>query len=305
MFGKKKQAGPPSTPTTAAELGTYPQVGTLGYCTDDELFTIQGKVDKQTTDLRKVEEQKIEQWSEVIQRPASQQCIFFLNAFWPYMKTDVAERFYNEWKVFKIIQKESGVFAEDSPSVNGALALLFMQRLKRGLTKTDFDAEFKNIDSNFDGAMAFGEYLCWDQKKSPAEVMYRPQRYSQTIARCITRVIAAERAMKEYNYAFEKIKTAVDAGANIVVPEKNATNAAEVEAAMKALFSANKAKNELEQFKKKTDLKGLNAEAASAKEALSKAFLAAKEEGTAFWEAQVAKESNSLLSQKQQAALNK
>lgn len=291
MFGKKKQAGPPSTPTTATELGTYPQVGTLGYCTDDELFTIQGKVDKQTTDLRKVEEQKIEQWSEVIQRPASQQCIFFLNAFWPYMKTDVAERFYNEWKVFKIIQKESGVFAEDSPSVNGALALLFMQRLKRGLTKTDFDAEFKNIDSNFDGAMAFGEYLCWDQKKTPAEVMYRPQRYSQAIARCITRVIAAERAIKQYNYAFEALQTASDAGDGASDPA--------------VIFAAKKAKNELEQFKKNSDLKGLNAEAASAKEALSKAFLAAKEEGTAFWEAQVAKESNSLLSQKQQAALNK
>lgn len=274
MLGKKKAAGPPTTALQAGE----PQ--SLGFKADDSLFTIQGKVDKQTTDIRKAPEMKITQWTEIVSMPASEQCKFFLNAYWPYLAPGQAERVYNEWKIFKIIQKESGVFAEDSPSVNQALALLFLQRLKRGLSKTDFDAEFKNIDSNFDGAMAFGEYLCWDQKKTPADVMYRPQRYSPAIANGIKRVLEAERKLLDYKYDLERLTTAAEQ------PGMQGT----------------KGKNELEQFKVKTNLQGLNAEAAAAKEKLLQAWNAQTEEGNKFWAAALQNEATSNLSQKQQAA---
>lgn len=275
MFGKKKNAGPPTTVLQAQEPGS------LGYQTDDSLFTIQGKVDKQTTDIRKAPEMKLIHWSEVVAKPASEQCKFFLNAYFPYLQPGVAERIYNEWKIFKIVQKESGTIEEDSPSVHQALALVFLQRLKRGLSKAEFDAEFKSIDSNFDGQMAFGEYLCWDHKKSPADCMYRPQRYSANIDKAIKRVLAAERAMLTYEYDLKRL----------------------TEAAEQSGTAGIRGKNELQQFQVNTNLQGLNAEAAAAKEKLLQAWNKETEKGDAFWAEALKNEATSTLSQKQQAAM--
>lgn len=271
----KKATGTPTTVLQAAE----PQ--SIGYQTDDSLFTIQGKVDKQTTDIRKAPEMTLIHWSEVVAMPASEQCKFFLNAYWPYLQPGVAERIFNEWKIFKIVQKESGSIAEDSPSVHQALALVFLQRLKRGLSKAEFDAEFKNIDSNFDGQMAFGEYLCWDHKKTPADVTYRPQRYSTAIANGIKRVLAAERALTQYGYDLTRL----------------------TEAAEQTGIAGTRGKNELAQFQTNTNLQGLNAEAAAAKEKLLQAWNKSTEEGDAFWAAALQNEATSNLSQKQQAAM--
>lgn len=275
MLGKKKPqvAGTPLLPGE-------PQ--SLGFQTDDSLFTIQGKVDKQTTDIRKAPEMKLTQYTDIVVKPASEQCKFFLNAYWPYLLPGEAERVYNEWKIFKIVQKESGVFAEDSASVNQALALVFLQRLKRGLSKAEFDAEFKNIDSNFDGAMAFIEYLCWDKKKTPADLLYRPQRYSRGIADGITRVMKAERELLNYGYEKKKLEDAA------ALPGVQGTTG----------------QQKLAQFLVATDLKRLNGEAASAKEALLKAWTASgiTEEGDKFWAAAIENEKISGLSQKAQAA---
>lgn len=283
MFGLKKKAaaGPPTTPLLPGE----PQ--SLGFQPDDSLFTIQGKVDKQTTDSRKAPEMTLIQWSEVVSKPASEQCKFFLNAYWPYLQEGQAKRVYQEWKIFKIVQKESGTIPEDSPSVHQALALVFLQRLKRGLSKAEFDASFKQIDSNFDGQMAFGEYLCWDYKKTPADVIYRPQRYSSKIASGIKRVLAAERALLEFDYKLAEL----------------------TEKASQEGTAGLRGINEKEQFEKNANVQGLNAEAASAKEALLKAWVGdkepkpPKEEGDAFWEAALANEAKETLSQKQQASM--
>lgn len=279
----KKAAGPPTTPFLAGEpesLGSYSYEGKQrGYTVRDELLTIQGFVPDVVNLSRKEPTQKLTHFSEISQSTASAQARYFLNAYWPELQPGQAERFYNEWKVFKIIQKEAQI-PEDSPAIPQALATLFLQRLKRTVSATEFKTEFAKIDTNFDGHMSFMEYLVWDSKfGSPAAVIYRPQVQHPNLTKAINAVLQAEQAIRANG----------DTRAEKVAAVEKATGVA-----------ATRAKQDLSVFDENNSLAGLNATLASAHNNLAKVRKTLKESGTAFWDERVAAELDSLKSQKQQ-----
>jgi hypothetical protein len=239
----------------------------LGFLDDDELMTIQCLVPKEITDIRKKPAQQVVQFNQVVFQTASFQAIWFLNAFWPKLSPGQAERIYNEWKVFKMVQKESNL-KEDSAGVKGPVARLFLQRLKRTMGKQEFDEEFKKVDSNSDGTMAWAEYLLWDHGFTPAELIYTPQVHSQGLYRARDRTLKAERAIRDFD---AKRQALVD------------------EAALPGV-KGNTGANKLAQFDKANSKASLNGDLASAREALLKQFLKLEEEGSKFWQEMIQKE---------------
>lgn len=260
-----------STPLATGE----PQ--SLGYDPRDSLTTIQGFVPESITKTRKEEAQSTTDFSQISAKSASEQAKYFLNAYWPNLQPGQAERIYNEWKIFKVIQKEAGQ-PEDSPFVAQNLANLFLQRLKRTMSASDFKEEFKSIDTNFDGKMAYLEYLVWDSKfGSPASVIYRPQVQSAGLTRTIKGVLDCEKRIRD-----------------------NGDELAKKEAAAENLTGVKKTRalNELSTFKENNDVAGLNADLASAHNRLAKERKKLKESGTQFWEDRVQQELDGLKPQK-------
>jgi len=251
----------------------------LGYDPADNLLSIQGFVPASVTSQFKADAQQATQFSEIALKPASEQAKFFLNARWPYLNPGQAERYYNEWKVFKVVQKEAGI-AEDSPNVSAALARLFLDRLKRTTSATEFTAQFKDIDTNFDGNMAFIEYLVWDNKGcTPATVIYAPQVQGQAFFNACKKVIAAEGALRE--------------NANTLAAKEEA--AASLEGVKKKM-----ALNDLATFKENNDVARMNADVAAAHAKLLAERKKLKELGTEFWEQQNAAALQALKPQKAQ-----
>jgi hypothetical protein len=262
-----------STPLLAGE----PQ--SLGYDPRDELLTIQGFVPEAITTSRKEPGQKLTQFSEISSQPASAQARFFLNAYWPNIQAGQADRIYNEWKIFKVIQKEANM-PEDSANIPQALANLFLQRLKRTMTSEEFKTEFKTIDTNFDGKMSFLEYLVWDSKLgSPAAMTYRPQVQGAKLGGAIKKVLSCEKALRD-----------------------NADTLAQKEAAVAAAsgVKAKMAQNDLATFKENNDVARLNADLATAQNNLFKIRKPLVEQGTQFWEQRVEQELTGLKPQRLQ-----
>lgn len=269
----KKAAAAPNTPLATGE----PQ--SLGYDPRDTLMTIQGFVPESVTTSRKEAAQKTTDFSEIATAPASEQAKYFLNAFWPNLQPGQAERIYNEWKIFKVIQKEAGQ-AEDSATITQNLANLFLQRLKRTMTAEDFKNEFKSIDTNFDGKMAYLEYLVWDSKfGSPASVIYRPQVQGAGLDRAIKRVLAAEKALRDNNDELVKKEAAIEAASGV---------------------KKTRAINDLATFKENNDVSRMNADLASAHNALAKERKKLSESGTQFWTDRVQQELDGLQPQRKQ-----
>jgi hypothetical protein len=262
-----------TTPFKAGEPDAF------GYEARDSLLTVQGFAPKEATDRRKQQPASVTHFSELIGRSASAQAQYFLNVYFDNISAADKKRVYDEWQIFKVIQKEASL-AEDSPSIAQNLANLFLQRLGRTMTPTEFKEEFKSVDSNFDGKMAFLEYLCWDFKLgSPAHAVYRPQVQGGSLSSAISKVISCERALR----AYDDDLAAKTAAANELTGVKGT-----------------RAKQELNNFKENTNLSQLNGDLSSAQDKLIKARGPLTERGTEFWEATVAAEAQSRLSQRAQ-----
>lgn len=260
-----------STPLAAGE----PQ--SLGYDPRDSLTTIQGFVPESITKSRKEEKQSTTDFSEISAKKSSEQAKYFLNAYWPNLQPGQAERIYNEWQIFKVVQKEANM-EQDSPSVPQNLANLFLQRLKRTMSAQDFKDEFHTIDTNFDGQMSYLEYLVWDSKfGSPASVIYRPQVQSAGLTRAIKKVLDCEKEIRD-----------------------NTDELAAKQAAADTLTGVKKTRalNELATFKENNDVAGLNAHLASAHNNLAKERKKLSESGTKFWDDRVQQELDGLKPQK-------
>lgn len=245
----------------------------FGYDPRDELLTIQGFVPESVTATRKEAAQSVTHFSTIANAPASEQAKYFLNAFWLNLQPGQAERIYNEWKVFRVVQKEAGQ-AEDSPAIAQNLANLFLQRLKRTMSVQDFKDEFKRIDTNFDGKMAYLEYLVWDSGfGTPASVIYRPQVQSNNLGRRIKNVLTAEANLRQ-----------------------NADDLAALEEKVASLSGVKKttAQNQLATFRENNDVAGLNAQLASAQNSLAKERKSLSESGTQFWNDRIQAELDSL-----------
>jgi hypothetical protein len=262
-----------STPFKAGEPDSF------GYTTEDSLLTIQGFAPKEATDRRKVEAASSTHFSDLIGSPASAQAQYFLNVYFDNVSAADKARVYSEWQTFCIIQKEASI-AEDSPNIPQNLANLFLQRLGRTMTPTEFKTEFKSVDTNFDGKMAFLEYLCWDLKLgSPAHCIYRPQVQSAGLTSAIKKAIAAERALQGYD---KELAAKTEAAATLTG------------------VKGTRAQNELLTFKENTNLSGMNADVANAHEKLIKARNGLVERGAEFWAQTIADEATSRLPQKSQ-----
>jgi hypothetical protein len=268
MRRKAKNSVP--TPIKEGELKSF------GYTDEDELLTIQGKVPEEVSSRRKKPTQSVVQFSDVLSMPASEQAKFFLNAMWPEISRNPgqAERIYNEWKVFKMVQKEAHNdgnkdITEDGTGVNETVARVFLEKLKRAVSASDFKEKFREIDSNSDGSMAWIEYLCYDnQGVSPATVIYRPQVQSSALYKSIDKVIAAERALRQFDHDIEDLT------------EKSQLPGTE----------GKKYTADLNKYKTENSKANLNADLASAQEGLLRSFGKCKELGTEFWESMLEKD---------------
>lgn len=263
---------------------SYLRIGepqSLGYREQDTLFSIQAKLPAAVTTKHKLPLDEVVQFSQVTNLPASEQAQFYLNAFWNELAAGQAERIYNEWKLFALVQKEANL-KEDAPSMRAAVGRLFLQRMKREMTADEFTKAFKNIDANFDKNLAFIEYLCWDTNKSPASVVYRPQVQSAALSKAIKQVLDAEEAQRFYESELELLENA-------------ATQPGVV---------GRRAKSQLAQKKSKStdDIARLNGDLSRAYERVVKARKSLELNGTNFWAAQTAAENKSRLSQKAQKA---
>jgi len=253
----------------------------LGYTTRDSLLTIQGFAPKEATDRRKVAAATAVNFSDIVSRPASAQAQYFLNVFFDNLSAADKSKVYSDWQVFCVQQKENGL-TEDGPTIPQNLANLFLQRLGQTMTPTEFKASFKEVDSNFDGKMAYLEYLVWTfsgSVGSPANAIFRPQVQSQPLFNAIKKCLAAERALLAYA---DDLKAKEEAAASLTG------------------VKGTRAKNELATFKENTNLAGLNADQANAYEKLIKARSSLTERGTEFWNSTVADEATSRLPQKAQ-----
>lgn len=261
----------------------------------DSLLTIQGLVPEEVTKLHKKPAQQLIHWDNVLAQPADWQARFFLNAYWDFLLEGQADRIYDEWKIFCQIQadavrensslKQREGLTENGPNMNLTLSTQFMTRLKRVKTAQEFKDEFKNVDSNFDGKMAFAEYLLYDSKKSPANIIYRPQRRSVALINARNACLQAERALRKWYDDEQAIKDRIEQGG----------------------AKGKKAEAELAQYQRNTPLDNVNKDLAAAQNKLLSAYRKAagdvksqKNKGDLFWEARVADEKNKLKSQKAQ-----
>jgi hypothetical protein len=275
-MSKRSAPAAANTPLKSSEPQDF------GFDPRDDLLTIQGKVPAETTTRRKMEADVLEHFSDVSVRPASEQAKFFLNAFWYELAPGQAERIYNEWKIFKIVQKEASSsdrnIVEDGPSVTAPLARVFLQRLKRTMTAEDFTNQFKEIDTNYDGQMSYIEYLVWDSQKTPASVIYRPQVTSAAFLKKIQAVLKAQKALRDHEDELRRLE----------------------EGSQQEGLKGKRFASELAQYKNATSTAGLNADLASAHEGVLKTRHSLKFEGNDFWAATLDAEAKSNLSQKQQ-----
>lgn len=251
----------------------------MGFEERDSLLTVQGFAPKEATDRRKQAPASCIHFSELLSKSASAQAQFFLNAY-PNIPESEKRRIYDEWKTFCVIQKEASM-NEDGSSIPQNLANLFLQRLGRTMTPTEFKAEFKAVDTNFDGHMAFIEYLVWDFKQgSPAHAIYRPQMQSVGLQNAINGALRAERAFRKYED-------------DLAEKTKNAETLSGV--------AGTRAKQELKVFQENTNLAGLNSDIANAYEKLIKARASLTEAGTEYWQNTVQAELDSLKAKKAQS----
>jgi hypothetical protein len=262
-----------TTPFLAGEPKSF------GFDERDNLATIQGHASAEAAARRKTEAGSVLQFSDVASQPASAQAKYFLNVYFDNLDATTKKAIYTEWQTFCVIQKEASM-PEDSPNIPQNLANLFLQRLGRTMTPTEFKDAFKAVDTNFDGKMAYLEYLIWTHKTgSPAHAMYRPQVQSTALFNAINKSLDAERALRNYDDQL----------------------AAHTEAAeTKTGVAGTRALQELNTFKENTNLAHLNADLASAYEKLLKARSGCTERGTEFWDQTVADEATSRLPQKAQ-----
>lgn len=262
--------------TTAFKAG---EPDSFGYSARDSLLTVQGFAPKEATDRRKAAPERSTHFSELLTSSASAQAQYFLNVYFDNLSDAQKAKIYSDWQLFKVIQKEASI-AEDSQNVPQNLATLFFQRMGRTMTPTQFAAEFKEVDSNFDGKMAFLEYLCWEHKfGSPAHTIYRPQVQSGALTTAINGAIKAERALRQYADDLEAKEQAAAAGSGV---------------------AGTRAKNELATFKENTNLSAMNADLANAYEKLIKARGGLEKRGTNWWAATVEAEAKSRLASKAQ-----
>lgn len=262
-----------TTPFKAGEPDSF------GYSTRDSLLTVQGFAPKEATDRRKAAACSSTHFSELISAPASAQAKYFLNVYFDNLSGADRSRVRSEFLVFLEIQKGASM-AEDSSSIPQNLANLFLQRLGRTMTPTEFKAEFKEVDTNFDGKMAFLEYLIWDFKQgSPSHSIYRPQVQSAGLTTAIRKALAAERALRTYDDELEAKATASETLTGV---------------------KGTRAKQELLTFKENTNLSGMNADQANAYEKLIKARNGLAERGSDFWAQSIADEATSRLPQRAQ-----
>jgi hypothetical protein len=261
----------------------------------DSFATIQGLVPEGVTKLHNKPAQQVLHWDNVIAQPADWQARFFLNANWDFLLQGQADRIYDEWKIFCDIQKQAvrenpllkqrEGLDENGPNMNLTLSTKFMTTLKRVKTAQEFKDDFKTVDSNFDGKMAFAEYLLYDAKQSPAYVMYRPQRRTVALINARNVALQAERKLRKW---FDDEKAIMDR-------------------AKEGGAKGKKAEAELSQYRNNTPQDDINKEIAAAHNKLLSQYRKAagdvksqKNKGDLFWEKKVADELNSLKSQRNQ-----
>jgi len=244
----------------------------------DELFTIQGFVPKSIRPKSK-DTQEVVIYHHLLAKPSSEQAKYFLNVFWEEFQDGKAAAVYSEWEKFVEIQKECGMKedASDLPQTNAQR--YFETKLGVQMTNKEYSDAFKTIDANFDGKMAFVEFLCWRYKKTPGQVIYQPTVQSPAIGKKIKAVLDAQREIRAYRAKLAKLEN---------------------DAATLTGIKQTRAKQEVNMYKENADEANLTRDLVRAQNALYKHRATLELKGDQFWADTVAAQSRSRLSQRAQ-----
>eukprot|EP00808_Paulinella_micropora_P015197 g28452.t1 len=160
-----------------------------------------------------------------------EQCVFFLNAFWPEYFSDeikagkakARENREDLWKDYQLIikldkmqhtalmqaresaGKETSEWDETTAKgLESNWAFKFFEEKKNTMTAIAFKAAFKAIDANSDGWMAMIEYLLYKHGQTVVELLKRPQATTPELE-------AAKVALKEIQSQIDKIESQKEA----------------------------------------------------------------------------------------------
>jgi len=178
-------------------------------------------------------------FNEVTNKTYAQQAVFFLNAFWPELKEEGAEKVWVFNQKFIDLDKlqygamEEKARAEAFPqgwvegnSLDEFWSHKYLEVWGKPLTAIAFRQEFKKIDVNFDKHMALVEFLLYEYKQSVEELLSRPQGTNDELVKAQAALEAVQTEIRK----IEKKKDELEAKAAVGGVKGNA------------------AKNELEQL---------------------------------------------------------
>jgi hypothetical protein len=256
----------------------------LGYTDRDELITIQGRVAANTKSPNPME---IMTFPTLIAQSASYQAKYFMDVYFLELGEARAREIYDMWKKFKVVQKDAanqnkGVH-EDSPSIPIVVAQGFLGQVGKPMTTAEFKTAFAEIDSNFDGQMAFAEFLAFHFQKTPADIIYRPNKADPdgSLKKAIRKLLNAQKAIRDHEDKLSSLQAKIDDPATSNVKKNGLIN-------------------EKKQYENGSNLQSLEHDVASSMASLHKKYKAAKNAGSDFWDATVAAELESQKSQKSQ-----
>jgi len=170
----------------------------------------------------KIAEKDIKAFGDITGKTFKVQAVFFLNAFWPELSTDgkegkdikpsakfpTAEKVWKAWEQFVSTDRlQYGALPENNKrrlnewSEGNDLDEFWSRKLletrNSTMTAMEFKATFRAIDVNFDKKMAMTEFLLFEYKQTPAELLKRPQGTNEELVKAQAALDAVKAEIKK------------------------------------------------------------------------------------------------------------
>lgn len=150
-----------------------------------------------------------EEFRKICDKPYKEQGTYFLNAFWHESGEKNAETIYKNYQIMLDLDKQQwNALPPTKKSENYSVGRdldefwshKFLETVGKTMTAVEFRNEFKKIDSNVDKRMGLVEYLLWEYKHSPKDLVTRPQ--GTTDPEALKALAEAEKLLDEVSVAF-------------------------------------------------------------------------------------------------------
>jgi len=148
------------------------------------------------------------EFESLVGKNYKEQAVSFLNAFWNEVGTK-AEEIFKHWQTMIELDKQqhNALPPAKKPETYSQGKDLdefwshkFLETIGKTMTAVEFRQEFKKIDSNVDKKMGMIEFLLWEYKQSPKELVTRPQGTADPEA--LKAITEAQKLLDDVSVAF-------------------------------------------------------------------------------------------------------